>query len=306
MSTHNDRSLDKIQTNLIEIITAQRARRTVLKGAVAGLASLSALGAHALVRPGAVFAYNSSRSKLQHILDIAVTVEQLAVTTYGNGVANASTLGISGNKLKYLQAALVEEQIHEIFFESMGAQPLTSTFSYPNGDSTFTNLSTFIEAQQQLEEIFASVYLIGVVEVAQLNQYRLAQILAQTAGIESEHRVLGRVIEGSDPADNYAYTPVLIKQVEDAPSVLSAEGYLSPVPNNTYTYERVSTKYHKIEYHTPYVTTSNLNSYGGYGKSNQPGPGGSYPPDPDTSDSSGSNKGGSSGPGYSTPILMGF
>ncbi|WP_161977065.1 ferritin-like domain-containing protein [Dictyobacter kobayashii] len=270
MRKNDDQSLDNAKTNLIEMISAQRARRTVLKGAVAGLASLSALGTNALIGSGAVFAHGS-RSKLQHILDIAVTAEQLAVTIYSNGIANATTLGISGDDLVYLQAALVEEQIHELFFESWGAQPLTSTFSYPNGTSTFTDLSTFIATQQQLEGYIASAYLAGIAEVAAIDQYRLAQILAQIACIESEHRVLGRIIIGSSPANNYAYAPVLIKQVEDVPSVLSSAGYLSPTSNNTYMYVQVSTNYPGTEYRTPYITTSNPNSNNwGYSNGSQP------------------------------------
>lgn len=339
MRTNDEQSLDNAQTTLTKMITAQRARRTVLKGAVAGLASLSALGTNALVRPEAVFAHSLS-SKLRHILDIAVTLEQLAVTFYNNGVANAATLGITGDDLVDLQAALVEEQIHELFFESLGAQSLTSTFSFPSGASTFTDLQTFITTQQQLEEDLASIYLAGVVEVAKLNQDRLAQILAQIACIEAEHRVLARQLGSVKfnlvPADNYAFEPVLIKQVEDAPSVLSSQGFLSPVPNNTYDYAQVSTNFPGIEFRTPFVTTSNSNSNGGYSNGNRPGTGGSsgpigqpgspaapggqtnpisgYQPGPDNGDTSSSNtssssvsdNGSSSGPGYSTPIQTGF
>jgi hypothetical protein len=268
MKKIQDQSLKNSTSQLQNMITAQRARRTVLKGAVAGIASLSALGTNALVGSGNVFAHDkphqdkphqdkphqnkSHQDKLQQILDIAVTAEQLAVTTYSNGLANAWALGIKGDNLHYLHAALVEEQIHELFFESLGGIALTSTFSYPNGAATFSNLATFIDTQQMLEGSLDSAFLAGVIEAAQAGEFRLAQILAQIACIEAEHRVLGRTIMGYQPADNYAYTPVLVKRVKDTPSVLLDAGYLSPTFSNIYTYEPVSTNFPDIEYHTPY------------------------------------------------------
>jgi hypothetical protein len=273
MKKIQDQSLKNSTSQLQDMITAQRARRTVLKGAIAGIASLSALGTNALVRSGNVFAHdkphqdnshqdkphqhkphqdNSHQDKLQQILDIAVTAEQLAVTTYSNGLANAWALGVKGDNLHYLHAALVEEQIHEFFFESLGGVALTSTFSYPNGAATFSNLATFIDTQQMLEGSLDSAFLAGVIEAAQAGEFRLAQILAQIACIEAEHRVLGRTIMGYQPADNYAYTPVLVKRVKDTPSVLLDAGYLSPTFSNIYTYEPVSTNFPDIEYRTPY------------------------------------------------------
>ena len=253
MQKNQDQPLENSTNQLRDMISAQRARRTVLKGAVAGVAALSALGTNAFVRSGNVFAHNKPHTnKFQKILDIAVTAERLAVTTYSTAIANAAILGITGDNLIYLEAAVVEEQIHEFFFESLGGVPLTSTFSYPSGATTFTDLTTFINTQQTLEGSFDSAFLAGVIEVAQAGEFRLAQILAQIACIESEHRVLGRTIIGYQPADNRAYTPVLVKRVEDAPAVLTAAGYLSPTIGNMYIYVPVSTNFPGIEYRTPY------------------------------------------------------
>lgn len=252
MKINDEPSLDTVSTDLLAMVNAQHARRNVLKGAVAGLASLSALGTNALVGPGAVFAHGS-RTKIQHILDIAVTTEQLAVTTYSNGLANAAALGLTGDNLVYVQAALAEEQIHELFFESLGAKPLTSTFSYPHGATTFTNLPDFIDTQQILEGTLESTLLAGVIEFSSFGRHRLAQILAQIACIEAEHRVLGRVIFGIQPANNWVYAPVLVKKVADIPGVLKTAGYLHPTANNTYSYVQVSTDYPDIEYRTPFT-----------------------------------------------------
>lgn len=257
MEKNQDQPFENSTNQLLDMISAQRARRTMLKGAVAGVAALSALGTNAFVRSGNVFAHSKPHtSKFQKILDIAVTTERLAVTTYCAGIANAKLLGIKDDDLLYLEAAIVEEQIHEFFFESLGGVPLTSTFSYPSGATTFTDLTTFINTQQTLEDSFDSAFLAGVIEVAQAGEFRLAQILAQIACIEAEHRVLGRVIGckiiGYQPADNRAYTPVLVKKVEGALDVLTEAGYLSPTIGNMYTYVPVSTDFPDIEYRTPY------------------------------------------------------
>lgn len=252
MNTNDNQSLDNAKSNLLEMISAQSARRTVLKGAVAGLASLSALGTGALVGSSEVFA-DSSRSKLQKILDTLVTTEQLAVTTYTNAVNNAATLGITGDNLAYLQTALIEEQIHELFLESLGAQAVSSSFSYPNGAATFTDLATFIDSQQALENAFASVYLSAMVEAAKLNNLRMAQIFSQIACIEAEHRVLGRFIAGAQPANNYAFAPILVKKVSETTDVLNTAGFLTPAAGNTYTYAQISTSAPNIEYRLPFT-----------------------------------------------------
>ncbi|GCE24852.1 hypothetical protein KDA_03360 [Dictyobacter alpinus] len=252
MSTNDDRSLDNAKSTLLEMISAQRARRTVLKGAVASLASFTALGTGAFIDTEAVFA-DGSRTKLQKILDTLVTVEQLAVTTYNNAFTGAAALGITGDNLTHLQTALIEEQIHELFLESLGAQTLSSSFSYPNGAQTFTDLATFIDTQQALENAFNSAYLAASVEAAKLNAYRLAQIFGQMACIEAEHRVLGRVIAGAQPANNYAYAPILVKSVADTIDLLTTAGFLAPATGNTYTYGQVSTSLPNIEYRMPFT-----------------------------------------------------
>ena len=58
--------------------------------------------------------------------------------------------------------------------------------------------------------------------------------------VESEHRVLGRVIAGLSPADNWTYAPVLVHKVADAPGVLAGAGFLSPKDGNRYTYQEVT------------------------------------------------------------------
>ncbi len=251
-------------------LTARRSRRTLLKGAagaaglvVASASALSALPAQAhVVRPGDGSAmqqnngqYRMSQNTADSIIDIltvARTAEQLAVTFYTNGIANAEKLGITGDNLAYLKAALVEEQIHQLFFTANGGNSLADTFSFPQGPQTFTDLKTFIATQQQLEGVFDSAFLAAIMEFAQLGRPDLAQIAGQIATVESEHRALGRVIGGLIPADNWAFTPVLVTSVGAAPALVQKAGYLSPVSGNSYTYQQVDTSGAGVEQVKPF------------------------------------------------------
>ncbi|MHB8597794.1 MAG: ferritin-like domain-containing protein [Ktedonobacteraceae bacterium] len=255
-----------------------RSRRALLKGAaaatgvVAGAGMLAALPASAMVRSngwaGAQNAQAANMSLLSSsqattdsivtILTVARTAEQLAVTFYTNGINNASQLGISGSNLDYLKAALIEEQIHQQFFAANGGQSLATTFSFPNGAKTFTDLNTFIATQQQLEGVFDSAFLAAIFEFAQLGRPDLAQIAGQIATVESEHRALGRVIGNLTPADNWAFTPVLIATVGDAPALVTKAGYLSPTSGNSYTYQQVSTNDTSILYQKPFSVGSTM------------------------------------------------
>jgi hypothetical protein len=169
---------------------------------------------------------------------------------------NADKLGITGDELDYLKAALVEEQIHQQFFTANGGQSIAATFSFPKGAQTFTDLKTFIDTQQQLEGVFDSAFLAAIKEFAQLGRPDLAQIAGQIACIEAEHRALGRVIGKLSPADNWAFTPVLIATVGDAPALVKKAGYLSPESGNSYTYQEVSTNDAGVEQRKPFSVSS--------------------------------------------------
>ncbi len=170
------------------------------------------------------------------IFSIAATAERLAVTFYSNGVANAAALGLTGASLDAVKGFLIEEQIHELFFEANGGKALTSTFSFPQGAATFTSLANFIATQQQLEGAFDSAFIAAAYEFAAMNNPAVARIAVQIAMIEEGHRTVGRFIGGLDPAEDNAFAPQLVPNVGAAPAVLAAAGFLSPVAGNTYSY----------------------------------------------------------------------
>jgi len=212
-------------------------RRSLFAGTMAAGLGLGLLPARARA--------DTPLDSITTILTIARTAERLAVTFYTNGVLNHAALGLNGAQLNYFKAALIEEQLHELFFTAAGAgAPLASTFSFPHGAATFTDLPTFIATQQQLEGVFDSAFIAAVYEFSALGRSDLARTACQIAMIESEHRVLGRAVLADrlpatyDPADNWTYAPQDLTSVGAAPGVVAGAGYLSPMPDNTYTYQQ--------------------------------------------------------------------
>ncbi|WP_322481157.1 ferritin-like domain-containing protein [Thermogemmatispora sp.] len=238
-------------------------RRTLLRGvawgalAGAGLSTALSAAVTGVVREqvahAAPTASNSCVTPIKDIFTIARTAERLAVTFYSNGLQHAYRLGLTWREIAALEAALVEEQIHENFFAQAGGEVLASEFSFPHGRETFENLHLFIETQQQLEGVFDSAFLSAVRELAQQNRPDLAQIAAQIATVEAEHRALGRFIGRLDPADNWAFSPVLVAKVGDAPALIQKAGYLNPRPGNRFPYHPVSTADRGVSYRTPYA-----------------------------------------------------
>ena len=230
-----------------------RSRRALLRTAVAVAGGTALVGVTALNAPthAAIMREMQSPDSVKEILTVARTAEQLAVTFYTNGIEHHHDLGINGADLEYLKAAVVEEQIHLNFFKANGGDSLASTFSFPHGEKTFWDLETFIATQQQLEGVFDSAFLAAISEFAQLGLPRLAQIAGQIACVEAEHRVLGRIIGRLTPADNFAFEPVLIPTVGQAPGVVKSAGYLSPVKDNSYTYHAVDADYPGVIYTQP-------------------------------------------------------
>ena len=246
------------KAGLMKTFTTPQSRRNLLKGAALGVAGLTAAGAGSLLLPRASAhasgAMEPPEDTIVQILSIAATAEQLAVTFYTNAIANAKALGISGTNLVYLKAAVIEEQIHQNFLVAAGGTALTSTFSFPSAGMTFTDLPTFVNTLNTLETAFVAAYLAAVSEFSQYNQPRLAQIAGQILAIESEHRALGRTLNTKiQTVDDRVFAPALVESVGDAVGVLAAEGFLSPVSGNSYTYAAVSTTDPNVVYRTPFA-----------------------------------------------------
>lgn len=181
----------------------------------------------------------------QQIFTAALIAEDLASTFYYNGLVgpvitdpnlagpggsatNVTAAGNFGN-VDYFRAALSEEIAHANLLRSLiGGNSSTGdpvqTFYLPTG--TFDTLGAFTAVLDALENAFIGAYLLATIEFAQLavdaktnqgghdskgNPYTsrdyeyFAQVAASIMGIEAEHRVLGRVVSNTNPANNLNY-----------------------------------------------------------------------------------------------------
>lgn len=241
--------------NLLHSFGARQSRRSMLKGAlgagaaVAGAGLLSRLPARA-----ADAAMAAPEDTFATIFTVARTAEQLAVTFYENGIraAMSGQLKLTGVQLDNIKAAAIEEQIHQEFFTAAGGASLAATFSFPYGLGTFADLGLFIATQQLLEGVFDAAFIAAVYEFAQAGRPDLAQIAAEIAMVESEHRALGRNIAATagitmpdgtsyNPADNWVFGLLTLESVGDAPAIVAAAGFLSPdaATGNSFTYQPI-------------------------------------------------------------------
>jgi hypothetical protein len=171
------------------------------------------------------------------IFTAALIAEDLAITFYYNGLVGpviqdpslagpggtATHVTAKGNfgNVDYLRAALSEEIVHADLFRALlgissPSNDPVQTFYFKDG--TFDTLGPFIATLEALENAFIGAYLNAVAEFGRMagvagsnsnftpNQLAyFAEVSAAILGIESEHRVLGRVIDNLNPANNRNY-----------------------------------------------------------------------------------------------------
>ena len=164
---------------------------------------------------------------------IGSVIQDVNLAGPGGTATSVTSSGNAGN-VNYLQAALTEEISHADLFRSLLgiAKPSldpVQTFYFPTG--TFDTLAAFTGMLDALENAFIGAYLNAIQEFSaksaiawrireeggknghdggdaeytaeQLDYF--AKVSATIMGIEAEHRVLGRVISNSNPANNLAY-----------------------------------------------------------------------------------------------------
>ncbi len=186
-------------------------RRTVLKGAAAGLAGVT------LAQAGLFRALAAEAESVQQILDITTTVEQFGVTFLGAGIAAAEQKAfnkpVPAPVLAIVKAAQAQEHFHLAFFERAGGRSLVHTFTIP--PLALTDYDTFFNAivVQETTEVAAQIAAIGV--YAGLKRPDLVKISFQYAAEEAEHRVLANAALGGRPANDLAFAPLLFGTVGD-------------------------------------------------------------------------------------------
>ncbi len=205
----------------------------------------------------------------KEIFTAALIAEDLATTFYYNGlvgpvIQDPSLAGPGGTAthvtsqgdagdVAYLRAALSEEIVHANLFRSLlgissPSKDPVQTFYFKDG--TFDTLGPFIATLEALENAFIGAYLNAVAEFARMagvaglhTNYTIkqlqyfAEVSAAILGVESEHRVLGRVIANLNPANNQNYELVHgIYSVYNGPhsAVVALTPFLTPSTGTGY------------------------------------------------------------------------
>ncbi len=147
----------------------------------------------------------------------------------GGTATNVTAAGNFGN-VDYFRAALTEEIAHANLLRSLIGKTTyktdpVQTFYLPTG--TFDTLAAFTGLLNALENAFIGAYLNATIEFAQMavdtrgflsvqrdstgtpyttrDLEYFAQVAASIMGVEAEHRVLGRVVSNTNPANNLNY-----------------------------------------------------------------------------------------------------
>jgi len=211
--------------NTLETAAGARcSRRTAIKGAGAGAAGLGlALAGTARFEPVAAQA-----ESVQDILNITATTEAFGVTVLGEALASNE----QGNYdqpfpepvVAILTAARAQEQFHLEFFQGIGGELLTDTFTVP--PELLTDYAAFFSALvlQETSEVAAQIAAFQTFTAA--GRSDLVKVSFQYAAEEAEHRVLANYALGSRPANDIAFAPALFGSVTEFLASLEERGII--------------------------------------------------------------------------------
>jgi hypothetical protein len=177
------------------------------------------------------------------ILATLLVTERLAATFYYTGLTSPGVMrnrhlgGSSTNALdpglppngkpphvRCLQAALDAESKHAALLVQAGATSPHTQFYFPR--TTFTQMGTstdpqsFLGVLDHLETMEVGAYIAAVHALASLGHVDLAGLSAGIAGVEAEHRMLGRLVAGLKPANNLTLERMPFAHVSDAAAAL--------------------------------------------------------------------------------------
>ena len=238
----------KAATGQMPAPLARHSRRAVLKGATAGVAAATLIGLSSM----ATYAQSMSNDEfLKAVFNILATGEKLNVAFYQLGVANHDRLGFHGDQLLSLKAILIEEQIHNNAAEAQGGVAATTHFSFPLGAATFTDRVSFLATMKQIEETTNSALLALIHDCAARGLTAYARLAGQLLSVEGGHRVVGRMLLGMHPVEDWAFGPALLTSFLDVPGAITKAGFLSPAPGNDFPYQPVSASLPGVSYSAP-------------------------------------------------------
>jgi hypothetical protein len=217
-------------------------RGTFLRGAVATGVGAALAGARVTLAPDASAA-ETCPDTVPSILATLLLTERLATTFYYTGLTAPGVMGNrqlggsstdaldpglppNGNPshVRYLQAALDAESKHAGMLARAGATAPHTQFYFPRTTfmqmGTSTDDQTFLGVLDHLETVAVGAYIAAVGALARLQRVELVSLAAGIAGVEAEHRLLGRLLAGLTPANNLTLERAPFACVGDAAPAL--------------------------------------------------------------------------------------
>lgn len=187
--------MNDITNELAETIDRQHhdkdahTRRTLVKGSLAGLASMGLAGVMTGTAGAAVT--TAEENSVETILAVAATAEVLAtiVNTVG-----PEKLGdkLDATTRRNIQAAAQQEKEHyEVLTGALGAKAVTTTIHVP--DEVFASPENLLTTLVVGDQVFVNAYLLGCTVFARqgtLKGSQGARYAAEIMGVEAVHRAL--------------------------------------------------------------------------------------------------------------------
>jgi Ferritin-like domain len=188
---------------------------------------------------------SATTTTVRSSLALALVYERLAITLYYTGLTTPTVMrdrrlaGRSGDprdpglppggnpaNVRIVQAALDAEVKHAAALAQAGAASPITHFYFPaatfHGLGSVQDARTFLGVAHATEAACVGLYLTLLPQLWSLGRRDLTRFVVAVLGVESEHRMLSRVIADVDPANNLT--------IEDAPfaTLSDAEKALRP------------------------------------------------------------------------------
>jgi hypothetical protein len=186
---------------------------------------------------------NATTTAVRSSLALALVYERFAITLYYTALTTPAVMrdrrlaGVSGDphnpglppggnpaNVRILQAALDAEVKHAAALAQAGAASPITHFYFPA--STFHQLGSVRDARTFLGLAYASeaacvgLYLVLLNQLWHLGRRDLTPFVAEVLGVESEHRMLSRVIADVDPANDLTIEAAPFAALSDAEKAL--------------------------------------------------------------------------------------
>jgi len=222
-------SVEGLDRVLRDASTSTGTRRWLLERAAVGAAGVAAASA---VIPASAFADDNPGDDDGSIHDWGVftsTTEALTVTILVELLRRTSLHPEVPSEVSIIFDAVYAAELDHWNFISQRFHPSTKHFWIPDGffggAGDALDLTAVGKGVSGGETLFVNTYLVGVTTFAKARNAKWARYSAETAGVESEHRVLGQTLAGASPPNNLGFEVFLFDNVADINTALMNAGF---------------------------------------------------------------------------------